>query len=341
MRTIAQSKFQLLQVDEIELDLKNPRIARWLEIYGESPTSEQIALALGAGSTQEGDSGPSYNVLKQSILTNRGIIHPILVNKESIGRLVVIEGNTRAQIFREFKDQGVDGNWTSIPAMVYEELSDETIDAIRLQAHLVGVRQWDPYSKAKYLNELRNKQHLTFSQIVDFCGGDKREITNYIQAYNDMDQYYTTILESDQDFDPTRFSAFVELQSPRVNEALIRSGYTKSDFAKWVNKRKLFPLATVRKLPRILQNEQSREIFLKSGAQDALRTLEAPPSETALKDATLYQLARELYKRINEFRYEDLERLRKESDSEEVETLIDAKDALVGFCSDVVYTDEI
>ena len=111
---------------------------------------------------------------------------------------------------------------------IYDNLSDQEIDAIRLQAHLVGVRQWDPYSKAKYLNHLYDKGHLSLSQITDFCGGDKREVTNYIQAYNDMEKYYTPILESDQDFDPTRFSAFVELQSSRVHEAIVGAGYNVS-----------------------------------------------------------------------------------------------------------------
>lgn len=335
-----KSEFQLIPVEDLELDLKNPRIARWIEIYGENPNSEQIALALGAGTGQDGDGGPSYFVLKQSILTNKGIIHPILVTKDEEGRLIVIEGNTRTQIYLEFKEMKEDGDWTKIPAMIYDKLSDQDVDAIRLQAHLVGVRPWDPYSKAKYLNHLYEKKHLSLSQITDFCGGDKREVTNFIQAYNDMEKYYTPILESDQDFDPTRFSAFVELQSSRVYEAIARAGYKKSDFAKWVHERKLFPLWTVRKLPKILHNDKSRRAFLQTDAKDAIRLLDIPTTETVLQDAPIHQLARELYKRINEFKYEDLERLRKEPHSDEVEILFDTKDALNSFCDDLIVSEE-
>ena len=310
MSASSQCQFEMLPVKKLQLDLKNPRIARWLEMYPETPTAEQIALALGAGSSQGSDAGPSFGALRQSILTNRGIIHPIIVNREASGALIVIEGNTRTQIYREFKEQKVEGAWDSIPAMVYTCLSDESIDGIRLQAHLVGVRQWDPYSKAKYLNHLRNREHLTFAQIVDFCGGDKREVNNYIQAYNDMEGYYSPLLESDQGFDPTRFSAFVELQASRVVEALVKSGYTKSDFAKWVHERKLYPLSTVRSLPRILQNEASRDTFLKLGAEEALKVLDVPTPEAALKDATLQQLAREICRRINAIRFDELQRLK-------------------------------
>ena len=163
---------------------------------------------------------------------------------------------------------------------------------------------------------------------------------NYIQAYNDMEKYYTPILESDQDFDPTRFSAFVELQSSRVHEALIASGYNKSDFSKWVHDRKLYPLWTVRKLPKILQNEGSRKVFLHSGAQDALKLLDIPTTETQLQDAPIDQLAQELYKRINEFKYEELARLRNEPDSDVVEILLDTRDALNSLCNDLLVSEE-
>lgn len=333
--------FERLPVDDIILDMKNPRIAKWVEMYGDDITPEQMALALGAGSSYDGEGGPSFSSLKQSIETNGGIIHPIIVNREANGRLVVIEGNTRALVYREFKERGYEGDWERIPALVYEGMGEEAIEAIRLQAHLVGARQWDPYSKAKYLDYLRNVQHLTFSQIVDFCGGNRREVENYIEAYQDMEKFYRPLLESDHDFDPTRFSAFVELQSTRISDVLLNYGYTKGDFARWVHERKLYPLNTVRKLPRILQNKKSHEVFLTEGAQEAIRLLDVPTTGVGLIDATLEQLARELCKRINALEYGDVLRLRAETNIDEKEVLYDARDALVGLCEDITSESEV
>ncbi|MBN2287113.1 MAG: hypothetical protein JXI43_11745 [Tissierellales bacterium] len=327
--------FELLPVDDIILDFNNPRIAMWVEMYGTEIPAEQIALALGAGSSQNGTGGPSFISLKNSILTNRGIIHPILVNRESSKKLTVIEGNTRTQIYREFKSQNIPGSWDRIPAMVYSNMSEEMIDSIRLQAHLVGARQWDPYSKAKYLYLLRNKEHLPFAKIIDFCGGNKREINNYIQAYIDMEKHYRSILESDQDFDHTRFSAFIELQSTRVIDALLNSNYTKDDFARWVHEKKLYPLEIVRKLPRILQNTRSRDIFLRDGAQEALKVLETATPEATIRDATLEQLAGEICKRISRIEYGDIQRLRSIPASEEKDILCEARDALMDLCDDI------
>lgn len=327
--------FEHLNVNEIVLDVNNPRIAKWIEIYGDNPSADQIALALGAGASYSAETGPTFLSLKQSIRTNGGIIHPIIVNRKSSGETTVIEGNTRLKIYLEFESQNVPGNWKTIPAVVYNDLEAGAIDAIRLQAHLVGVRQWDPFSKAKYLNHLRNCQHLTMEQIVDYCGGDKREVINYIDAYNDMENCYSRILDSDQDFDPTRFSAFVELQSPRVLHSLVNHGYTKEDFAKWVHERKLYPLNTVRRLPQILDDKKAKSVFLSGDALSAVKLLDAPSSHAKLDDLNRIELVRELIRRINSITYEEIQDLKQHPESEEVESLLDLKSTIQLFCQDI------
>lgn len=339
----AGAKFEKLSIDKITLDLENPRIAKWLEMYKDDPPVEQIALALRTGSSQDASGGPSYHSLKQSIQTNGGLIHPIIVNKDEDGKYVVIEGNTRTYIYRELKENDPSGPWSYIPAMIHDSLPKTEVDAIRLQAHLVGTREWDPYSKAKYLYVLRNEKHLTFAQIVDFCGGGKRVVQNLIDAYIDMEKYYRPILDSSQDFDPTRFSAFVELQRSNVTEALLSSNFNKADFSKWVHSKKLYPLNTVRKLPVILSEKSIKDVFLRSGAQQALKELDrlsGPTPDSELKDATLDQLAKEISKRISVIQYDDLKKLRSQKDSPEAMDICDAKDALVELCEDIRFNSE-
>jgi len=329
------SNFENLKVDSIDLDLTNPRIARVMSMYT-TPTSEQIALALGVNSNDgDGRAGTSYVSLKQSIRTNGGVIHPIIVNRQSNGKLVVIEGNTRVQIYKEFKDKKYSGAWDMIPAITYDNLDIKQIDAIRLQAHLVGPRPWDPYSKAKYLAHLSNDENLTAEQIVDYCGGNKREVNNYIVAYEDMEEYYRPILDSDQDFDQTRFSAFVELQAGRVCESLVNTGFTKTDFARWVDDRRLSPLSNVRKLPRILRDQRSKEIFLKSGAEEALKVLDTPGQDSSLDNASLCQLLKSVIKQIRRIKYTEVKKLRSEPECEESEMLMEAKDAIVELCEEI------
>lgn len=327
-------QFSMLPVEKLVLDRSNPRVARFIAMYGGEVTDDQMSLAIGAANYEQGENTTTFQSLRASIRTHGGLIHPILVNRETENRLVVIEGNTRALIYREFRNNDDSGTWDTIPGIVYERLDDKEIDAIRLQAHLVGPRQWDPYSKAKYLEYLSNSEHLTIDQIVDFCGGQRTEVHRFIDAYNDMEGYYRP-LTSDDKFDPRKFSAFVEMQAPRVQEALVTSGFTKSDFAKWVNDETLYPLDRVRRLPAFLADPQARDVFLAHGAREAEKVLNSPSTAEALEDASLAQLANALSDRVEKLTYTDLRRLRDDLDTPENHALTAARDQLAALCRDI------
>jgi len=143
------------------------------------------------------------------------------------------------------------------------------------------------------------------------------------------------LLDSDDQFDPTRFSAFVELQRSRVKESLLNAGFTKGDFAKWVRDQMLSPLNTVRQLPRILENAKSKEVFLQDGAQEAMKLLDVPAPDEAIKDATLEQLAREIIRRVLNMSYSELQRLRANAAGAENGAICDARDQLTQLCSDI------
>lgn len=336
------AEFKTLLVNNINLDLNNPRIARVIEMYGETVTAEQISLALESGAGRSGSetgSTTTYISLRDSIKTNGGIIHPIIVNKVPEGKYIVIEGNTRVLIYREFMSNDDQGIWDTIPAMVYDNLSKAQIDAIRLQAHLVGPRDWDPYSKAKYLHYLSNQEYLTISQIVDFCGGNKIEVNNYINAYIDMETYYRPLLESDADFEYRRFSAFVELQKVTVKSALLNHGFTKTDFSQWIIDDKVGRLENVRSLPRVLNNPRSKEVFLRENMEEALKVLITPSSSSNLSDATLEQLAYEICKRAATVTWNYVQKLRDDPTSEARDIFFNARDTMTSFCKDIEAED--
>jgi len=160
-------------------------------------------------------------------------------------------------------------------------------------------------------------------------------VLDYIEAYHDMETYYRPLLDSDGEFDPSRFSAFVELQRSRVKEGLVKAGFSKKDFAAWVKDHLLMPQMTVRQLPEILQNPKSKEVFLRDGAREALKVLDVPAPDEALKDATLDQLAREMVRRVLSMSYSDLQRLRADVGSAENASLCDARDQLSELCADI------
>lgn len=299
-------------------------------MYGQDPTPDQIFLALGAGNDDEAGSSTSttFEKLKQSIITNGGIIQPVILNRRTDGTLVCVEGNTRVALYKHFQRTGTKGSWTHIPALVHDEIDEASVHAIRLQIHLVGTRPWDPYSKAKYLYELRTQEHLPFATIVDYCGGRQTEVVESINAYADMEQYYRPLIGDDGDFDTTRFSGFVELQKPGIKQAVSVAGFDFSDFAAWIHEGKLFPLQKVRVLPRILRNEKAREIFLKHGARKAEAVLEKPDLSRTLQEAEIGQLARALLGRIAALTYSEQQRISADPGGETAQALLEAQTEL-------------
>ena len=299
-----------LSIDEVELDINNPRIQQYLEMYGDDITSDGIALALNGSSGASSTS--SYQTLKESIRVNGGIINPIIVNKYPDGRLVVIEGNTRLQIYKEFALADPEGPWKEIIAIVYDDLPENEIHAIRLQTHLVGPRDWDPFSKAKYLNQLSNIDKLPMATIISFCGGKKAEIEKLISAYTDMVTFYFPIAEAaEMDPDPREFSKFSELQNTSIKQALAVHKFDRTDFAKWVVNGNIDTAQNVRKLPAILANSVAREVFLKSTISEAEKYINSSGTGAKnLSEATMDELVSELIKRCRNIEFSYIKQLR-------------------------------
>jgi hypothetical protein len=324
---VGSAMLEVVPVSEIQLDRDNPRIRKFLESYGPNPSPDQFFLALGAGGDDESDSSATFEKLKNSILGNGGIIQPIIVNRRPDGSLVCVEGNTRVALYKSFLEENRKGSWSTIPALVYGGMTDLQIDSIRLQVHMVGTRPWDPYSKAKYLHFLHIDKQMPLSILTEFCGGRQKEITEFINAFSEMEKYYRPIV-AEGSFDTSRFSGFVELQKPGLKEALLQTKHTLSEFARWIHEQKLFPLNTVRLLPRILRNEKATEIFLKHGARKAAEVLDRPGVSKALADANIGQLAAALSQAVYDLPWHEAEKLKQDPGGEVAQSLNEALDAL-------------
>ena len=306
-----------LSIKEIVMDKTDPRIQRILGMYGDKITTERIALALKEGSDDENRSTTTFNRLKNSIKKNKGIINPIVVNKKQ-NKYICIEGNTRLLIYCDlYEERGKtdDEQWLYIPCLVHEDADEEKIDAIRLQAHLVGPRQWDPYSKAKYLHHLCNVEYLTQEQIVEYCGGNSKQIQDSIKAYNMVEEIYKPLLNNEEDFDHTRFSGFVEYQDPKVQKAVLDAGFTEKDFSLWLHGRsKIKRLEHVRLLPKIMQNKEAKEAFLREGSNAADRILKQPSLEELTEKLGTKEFLKAVQRKINTLPHGEIKQYKKDSD---------------------------
>jgi hypothetical protein len=330
-----QAVHELVPINTISLDHNNPRIAKFLEMYEGTPNSAQIYLALGAGSKDMSTSGTSFSSLRESIRTNKGIIQPIIINREKDKSMVVLEGNTRLAIYQDFFKESKDSTWEKIPAVVYTDLDQEQQDSIRLQAHLVGPRQWEAYAKGKYLHHLRTNLDFPMGKLIDYCGGRKKEVQDYIQAYVDIEQFYRPAIPEGGIFDASRFSAFVELQKSGIKDSILQAGYSFEDFGRWVDTRLIDPLNKVRSLPKILANEKARNVFLTKGAKEALKFLESPEVTKVLETAKMTVLARALVVALEKIGHAEVKKLINNPESDDSKLIADLYTEVSGLYNDI------
>ena len=289
---MTKSYYEELDINLIKLDIDNPRIKMYLENY-ENPTAEGIALALNSSSN---DGQTSFSSLKESIRVNGGIINPIIVNHKG-NNYIVIEGNTRLQIYKDFNSQNVSGDWNKIRAIVYENLTDEEIHSIRLQSH--------------------------------FCGGKKNEINRLVSAYRDMQQFYVPkVKEYGYDIDYKDFSKFAELQNRSIIDSLIFNHYTKEDFAKWVIEGNIDSAQNVRCIPSILKNKQAKEEFFKSNISNALTKLNVESSNLDLNNTDYIELSKILTNKLDTISYKEATFLKQPEGQDKKNILLTLRDSI-------------
>lgn len=301
------AQLKSLPISQVNLDVANPRIKQFLEFYKDNITAEQIALALSDSSSSE--SSTTYKALRDSIKASKGIIHPIVVNHEKNGTYTVIEGNTRLQIYKDFAAYEPDGPWNEIISLVYENLSETQKHEIRLQSHLVGPREWDPFSKAKYLWELSEVEHLPMNTIISMCGGNKTAIEKAIEAYIYMEMYYRPYVakKANLEYDTRNFSKFLEYQNGTVKNAIKQKGFSDDQFAKWVAEDNVDKALKVRLIPHVMRNEEALAVFKKKNLSEAEKVLNA--AALAKDDLSKYPyevLAKALYNKLVDFKIQEI-----------------------------------
>ena len=256
------STYQLIPTDQIKFDRDNPRIKVALEKYGDKLDDQRIRFALRTA-TEGSSTVSSYRSLQDSIRAAKGISIPIVVWPEN-GRFTCVDGNTRLAIYHELKDENAPGDWAIINCLILDNPSQLDIETIRVTAHLVGAREWPAYEKARYLHQLRNLQFMDYDELIARCGGNRTTITQQIDAYHDMNEFYRDV-NSDDAFRVDRFSGFVELQKADIKDAIYSAGYDLHDFGRWIRDGQIYRLADVRKLTRVLDDDEAKETFVNGG----------------------------------------------------------------------------
>ena len=260
---------QTLPISQVDFDQENPRIKAFLEKYGDAVNDDRIRFALRSAMDDSSPSSSSFLALKGSIRAAKGISVPITVYRKN-GKYVCVDGNTRLLIYHELAEEKAPGDWHAVKAQILDSPGKKEIETVRITAHLVGARDWPAYEKARFLHELHYDQFMDYDELITICGGNKRLIQQQIDAYHDMNKYYREP-NPDEKFQMDRFSGFVELQKSGIKNAIFEAGLELDHFGAWIRDGQIFRLQDVRKLPRVLADEEAKEKFVEGG----VRSIEA------------------------------------------------------------------
>lgn len=341
-----ERKYRPIPTERIAFDKENPRIKVALEKYGDKLDDQRVRFALQTA-TEGSASTSSYRSLKDSIRASQGISVPIVVWPNDT-QFVCVDGNTRLAVYHDLEEEGAPGDWSSIDCLVLYSPTPPDIETIRVTAHLVGAREWPAYEKARYLHYLRNVEFMEYEELIARCGGNKRTITRQIEAFHDMNKFYRDV-NTDDAFKVDRYSGFEELQKGNVKDAIYTAGFDLHDFGRWIRDGQIYRLADVRKLPRVLADDEATATFVNGGIrsiEEAIAVAEANRQEdldsseleTSVADASMATLAEALLTRIKELPRQDYRALRDrqyESADQDVVTLSDLADELRDLLKDV------
>ncbi len=121
-------ELEKINLDKLKLDELNPRIGFFRDNQiTDKLSEEQIIFALTNKKPE------AFRKLKDSIHNNRGIVNPIWVEKLKGGEYKIIEGNTRAVIYKQLQaEEPYEKNWVKILSYVLPyEVSDEQKNAAK------------------------------------------------------------------------------------------------------------------------------------------------------------------------------------------------------------------
>ncbi len=299
-------KIEYIPIDEIYLDVENPR-SKYSDPYsiGDPFDEQKQAQTSALLRQQDGDGATGYSVqsLKQSIIQSEGIVNPIWI-KKVMDKWVCIEGNTRLCIYKDLqKEHPDDTTWNKIPAITYTDITPDIESKLKLTAHIVGTRDWKPYNKAKYVIDLMNTD-LTFEEISEIVGGRVGELKRQVAAVQKFDKHFLPISGGDKSH--RKFSHYIEREkSASAQFALDEHNISEEEFAEWVQDKKFGMAINVRKFKEIADNPDAFKAFKANGYKAATTFLESDDL-VDLGEIELKELSDEIKKRFQRIDFEGM-----------------------------------
>ena len=199
--TIGKKEFTLETVMMDQMDLRfypeNPRIHSLVYADNPNPSQEYIQEILCKKE--------HVRNLRDSIVTNGGLIEPVIVRKVN-GEYIVLEGNSRLAAYRMLAENDPI-KWKQMKCNIFvEDITDSEVFILLGQLHIIGKTDWSLFEQAGYLYRTKESTGNSIDSIAKMLGlksGEAKrlyEIYKYMVEVNDTQashwSYYEVFLKT-------------------------------------------------------------------------------------------------------------------------------------------------
>lgn len=190
-------EFKTIDESKLFFDPENPRIYSLINRKDEEPTQDEIYEQL--------KSMDHVKTLKSSIMSNGGVIDPLLVKDNGNDTYTVLEGNSRLAAIRMICSYGKDlANWAQVRCNVFPNtISEKDVFALLGQYHLIGRKDWDAYEQASYLYRRNKETGIPIKDMARELGLTEGNVKKMIDTI--------TFMEDNNDTDKRHYSYYYDV----------------------------------------------------------------------------------------------------------------------------------
>lgn len=285
-----------MPVSRLRLDPTNPRLrdlAMKAEADGRALTEPEIEKHLW--------DIPDVKRLYGAIVASGGLTEPIWIYDdgrvpEGNERLVCLrkierdlKGSSRAKQFTEANAARMEHLVGHVPVkIVPKEITDSEMDILLARLHVSGRDEWPTFNQAAHVYKMNHDDGIDVERIAELLGVSTTWVYMRLRAY----EWTKAYLDATKTSDLSVYSTFEEAY--KVKAKLRKAGLDLDKeedmeaFQKMIRAKNITWAIHVRKLPKMLEREETRKLVLDGKLKEAQERLpEFDPSEFSPRLGTI------------------------------------------------------
>ncbi len=250
-----------IPLSNLKLDPNNVRFKHIPETMTDKQMDDKI--------WKETDTKSTLREIKYS----QGLSEKPFVKKISDSEYLVIEGNRRTVCLRRLAEQIASRKVDNIPlekinsvqcVVMPNDVDDSAIALFLARIHVSGKKDWPAMNKGAHVYDLINKYEYDWDEVAKAISVGKNTISQNVKAYDTTLEYHRKFPNDEMWLQ--RFSHFLELYKRRNLKDWSENPHNLEKFMGWVNKGQIPMAIQVRKLEKIILENNDAYNAIQNGA---------------------------------------------------------------------------